>query len=89
MSNHHAPCVMTDTEQFLVRICGCGVIHLNFGPAIINMTPEALIAVSETLREVALEVRKRIAREDPVNADDAAIDPNGNIVWGRFPSMSH
>jgi hypothetical protein len=88
MSIHHPPCVMTNTDQFFVRICGCGVVHLSFGPAIINVTQETAIAISETLREVSLELRKRIACYDPADADQAANNPNSNVVLGRFPAPS-
>ena len=85
MSTHHSPCVMTSTDQFLVRVCGCGVVHLNFGPAVIHVTAETTIAITETLKEVAAQLRKQLAAYDPVNADQAAIDPSGNVIIGRFP----
>ncbi len=85
MSTDHAPCVMTDTEQFYIRACGCGIIHLNFGPAVINVTAEVMIAITETLKEAASELRTRLNAEDPVNSGEAAIDVSGNVIVGRFP----
>lgn len=53
-------CIMTNTDQFFVKVCGCGVVHLNFGVAVINVTAETAVAISETLREVATELRSKL-----------------------------
>ena len=82
---NHAPCVMTNTDQFLIRVCGCGVVHLSFGPAIINVTAEAMIAITETMKDVAATLRQQLAGEDAVNADEVSIDASGNVIFGRFP----
>ena len=65
MSYHHSvPCVMTSSDQFYVRLCTCGVVHLSFGCTVINVSPDAAVAISETLREVTenlrIELRKRV-----------------------------
>ena len=73
MSIHRPPCVMSDTEQFYVCLCACGVVHLSFGPTVINATPETVIALSETLREVSQELRRRLAAPE-------------NVIRGHFPS---
>jgi hypothetical protein len=84
MTSHHAPCVMTETDQFFVRICGCGVVHLNIGFAVINLSPEATIAVTETLKEVSAKLRKQMEIMDPVNSDQATLDSMGNVIVGKF-----
>ena len=53
----HTPCVMTDTNSFYVRICGCGIVHLCFGPTTLNLSPESVVAVTETLKEISAELR--------------------------------
>lgn len=89
MSAHHGgPCIMTDTDQFYVRICGCGVVHLSFGVAVINVSIETAIAITETLKEVSTDLRNRLQCHDPMNADQATIDPASNVVYGRFPNSS-
>jgi hypothetical protein len=69
----HTQWIMKDTESFYVRICQCGVIHLCFGAATINLTSEALIAVSETLREVATTLRQQMNASVPAN-----------VITGKF-----
>lgn len=86
MGTSHSPCVMSNTEQFFVKLCSCGVVHLNFGPTVVNATPETIIAITETLREISSELRKRLSQEDSVNGHQAAIDFDGNVIRGRFPS---
>lgn len=56
-STAHTPCVMTDTDSFYVRICGCGVVHLCFGPTTLNLSPESVVAVTETLKEISAALR--------------------------------
>ena len=51
---------MTDTNQFFVRLCQCGVVHLSFGPAVIHATPETVIAITETLKEVSTGLRQKL-----------------------------
>lgn len=60
MSVHHSPRVMQDAEDFFIRICGCGVVHLNFGVANITATPETVIAMADTFQEVARTLRKHL-----------------------------
>lgn len=57
----HTPCVMTNTDSFYFRICDCGVIHLCFGATTLNLSPEALIAVSETLKEVSAKLKSELS----------------------------
>ena len=86
MSSHHSsPCIMKNTDQFFVRICGCGVVHMNFGCAIINVSSETAIAITETLKEVSHQLRQQLESNDPMNADQATIDSSGNVIKGRFP----
>ncbi|MGE0616647.1 MAG: hypothetical protein AB7P04_13515 [Bacteriovoracia bacterium] len=80
MSNHGGPCVMTNTDQFYVRACGCGVVHLSFGPSVINVSQEAFVAVAETMAELSQEIRKRIQAPE-----QATVDSAGNVIYGRFP----
>ncbi len=88
MNKHsHTPFVMNNTEQFCVRVCGCGVVHLCFGATLINLGPEALIAVTETLREVSSKLRCQMMI-DPVNADAATLDSDGTVIRGHFPPQS-
>ncbi|MEO5970130.1 MAG: hypothetical protein ABIQ95_09400 [Bdellovibrionia bacterium] len=88
MKGHsHSPCVMTDTEQFYVRICGCGVVHLCFGATLINLAPEAIIAVTETLKEVSNKLRFQMMG-DPVDADASPVDIDRTVIRGYFPPKS-
>ena len=75
MANSCVPCVMTDTHQFYVRLCPCGVVHLSFGPAVIHATPETVVAIAETLRELSVGLRKDI--------EHAQMLPSAQIL--RFP----
>ena len=85
MSSHHlSPCVMSNTDQFFVRVCGCGVVHLSFGCATINVSSKTAIAITETLKEVTLELRRKLDSMEQLNEDTAAIDSNGNVVYGNF-----
>jgi hypothetical protein len=89
MKEHsHSPCVMTDTEQFYVRVCGCGVVHLCFGATLINLSPEAIIAVTETLKEVSNKLRFQMM-DHPVDAGASALDADRNVIRGYFPTKSH
>lgn len=88
MSVHHSSRVMKNAEDFSMRICGCGVVHLNFGATSVTATPEAVIGMAETLKEVAHTLKGSLRNHDPVNADPATIDPAGNIVAGRFPPLT-
>ncbi len=66
----HSPSVMTFTDDFFHRTCPCGTIQLAFGPTLIQMSPDALIAISATLAELAEELRrhKRAAFEERLSA---------------------
>lgn len=79
---------MTNTDQFYVRICGCGVVHLCFGATTLNLSAETVIAVTETLKEVSQELRVRMMN-DTANPDSAMIDADGNVIRGHFPVHSH
>ena len=76
---------MTNTSEFFVRVCGCGVVHLSFGCTIVNVSPEAAIAISETLREVATELKKRIPAATPDQSSGTPQEPRDNIIVGNFP----
>ncbi len=78
------PCVMTDTDSFYVKVCGCGVVHLNFGPTLLNLSPEVLVAVSETLKEVAQGIRLKW-NEDLARVDHLTPETDGTVIQGRFP----
>lgn len=60
MHNSHSPCVMTDTEQFYVRFCPCGVVHLAFGPSVVNLSVAAFFSVTESLQSLSAEMRERM-----------------------------
>jgi len=62
----------------------CGMVHLNFGVAVINLTLEDTIAVTETLQEVSEALRKHLHAHDPVNADQATLDSSGYLIYGNF-----
>lgn len=97
MSFHHSvPNVMTNSDQFFVRLCGCGVVHMSFGCTVVNLSPEAAVAISETLREVTdslkIEMRKRMVnslltdKTEPLEAQlvtESALPKN--VISGRFP----
>lgn len=89
MSFHHSvPCVMTSSEQFFVRVCACGVVHMSFGCTVVNVSSEAAVAIAETLREVTdtlrLEIRKRLL----ANPTSEFAEPQelGKVISGRFPA---
>ena len=71
-STEHHSNVMSDLSQFAVRICGCGVVHLCFGPTTLNITPEARIQLSDSLRKVVLEFQNPMTE--------------GNVITGLFPN---
>ncbi len=86
MSFHHAvPCVMTNMEQFHVRVCGCGVVHISFGSTVVNVSSEVAIAISETLREVSGELRKRLALQNSGKLDQPTFNSD-NVILGKFPT---
>ncbi len=82
MDGHGGPGVMSNTDDFYTKVCGCGVVHLSFGATCINMTPAALLAVSDTLREVALTLRNRAA--EPASAAQIAASLESNVIHGDF-----
>ena len=86
MSFHHdMPCIMTTTEQFYVRLCSCGVVHLNFGYSVVNVSPEAAIAITETLKELSSELRKRVI---PPKVEEKEEEPGqNNLIVGKFPGL--
>lgn len=51
--------VMTNTDHFFVKVCGCGVVHICWGPTTLNLTREAFIAVSETLKEISTQLKRQ------------------------------
>ncbi len=90
MSAHYAPCVMTNTDQFSVRLCGCGVVHLTFGVSAVHVSPEALVAMSDILQGVAAEIRGpqlQLTVQPEPTITDKRTSPEGsdNVVFGRFP----
>lgn len=100
----HTHFIMRDTEAFYVRICGCGVVHLCFGPTTLNLTQQAVVAVSETLKEVAQELVLRTLRTEPSSAPVSSQSPNSehdmtqasmissaipNVIQGRFQKSDH
>jgi hypothetical protein len=85
MSNDHTPCVMTTMDSFYVKACGCGVIHLCFGPTTLNLSPEVVIAVTETLREVARDLRNQLIEPERSEKHTANAQEFGNVIQGKFP----
>jgi hypothetical protein len=80
---------MTDTDSFFARICGCGVIHLCFGPTTLNLSAEAFLAVTETLKELSAAVRfKRGSGTSGRNSSSIASDVSGTVIQGHFPVRS-
>jgi hypothetical protein len=79
---HH---IMKDTDSFYVRICNCGVVHLCFGPTTLNLTPDAVIAVTETLKQVSHELLIKKTTETHPNAPAVELNP-GNVLQGNFGS---
>jgi len=75
----HTQWVMKDMDSFYIRLCACGVIHLCFGSTTINLTSEALIAVSETLKEITPSLRQKHA---PISTPlpDNVIPGNFNVI---------
>jgi hypothetical protein len=91
-SHPTSPCVMTNTDQFFVRVCECGVVHLSFGSAVIHVSSKAAIAITETLREVSQELRKQLESDSVASGSTpvelAEADSIGNLVYVRFPRSS-
>jgi len=75
---------MTNTDDFYVRICGCGVVHLSFGATTLNLSSEAVIAVTETLKGISREVRTQLKKQ-MTQLEASAPSSEGNVVQGRFP----
>lgn len=67
MHSSHSPCVMTDTEQFYVRFCPCGVVHLAFGPSVVNLSRDAFLMVSESLQALSAEMKAQMTRSNVVS----------------------
>lgn len=85
--NPHTPCVMTDTTSFFVRICPCGVVHLCFGSTTLNLSPQTVIAVTETLKEVSFEIQSRVLSAP--TSDFKTLDTSlANVIHGKFPLNS-
>jgi hypothetical protein len=85
---------MTNTDQFYIRICGCGVVHLSFGATVINISAETAIAITETLKEVSVDLRNRLQGQGPSeggssNSEQTLTDPASNVIYGRFPQAEH
>jgi hypothetical protein len=77
---HH---IMQDTDSFYVRICGCGVIHLCFGATTLNLTHQAVIAVSETLKEITSELHFK-TQMDSITQDPQINSESANVIQGHF-----
>jgi len=80
---HGSSCVLTDKEQFYVRVCGCGVVHLGFGASSVNVSPDLIPFIAETLAIVARDLEMR-RRTGGIRKEEASIDDAGNIVFGNF-----
>ena len=65
---------MTSMDSFFAKVCQCGVIHVCFGPTMLNLSPEVLIAVTETLKSLSSEVRVRLTSQ--------TLAP---VIQGNFP----
>jgi hypothetical protein len=77
----HTQHVLKDTDSFYVKICNCGVVHLCFGPTTLNLTGQAVIAVTETLKQVSEELYSRNVISPAPSHTDA---PAGNVIPLNF-----
>lgn len=84
----HTQHIMSDTSSFYIRICGCGIIHLCFGSTTINLTKNAVIAVSETLKEVVSNLRDRSELKSRLDQTQAELD-GPNIINGNFSRQNN
>ena len=79
----HTQHIMKDTDSFYVRICNCGVVHLCFGATTLNLTQDAVIAVTETLKEITQELELRKKRE-PAPPPEIRPNEDGIVIQGNF-----
>lgn len=88
--NHdtHTQHIMKDTDSFYVRICNCGVVHLCFGATTLNLTEQAAIAVTETLKEVSHELLKRQPLQSAPALATQALPLSRNVIQGNFTKES-
>ncbi len=79
--NHetHTQHIMSETNSFYIRNCSCGVFHLCFGFTTLNLTAAALIAVTETLKEVCADMINQ-SQKPPIQSPTPT-----NIILGKFP----
>lgn len=90
---NHSSAVMTSIDSFGVKICGCGVIHLCFGPSTINLTQETVFQVTELLNQVSRDLAARASdrleasatQEDSPSLSEVASTEAENVIKGRFP----
>lgn len=82
----HNPCVFRETDFFQIKLCSCGVTHLYFGPTTLNLSSESVRMLSHVLNEV-VRTQDALSQADPVNSSEAALDGEGNIIKGYFPSQ--
>jgi hypothetical protein len=80
---HH---IMRDTDSFYVKICGCGVVHLCFGPTTLNLTGHAIIAITETLKGVSQELLSRLNNET-IPETQPLSPAEGNVIQIHFPNQ--
>lgn len=79
----HTQHILKNGDSFYIRICNCGVIHLCFGATTVNLSEEALLAVSETLKDVCHEMLSRRQKEVYVTSNLNKQDEN-NLIQGNF-----
>jgi hypothetical protein len=63
MQNHrHADgkTVVAESDLVTIEACGCGVMHLHFGPLSMRFTEEGLEDVQRTITEALLRVQERV-----------------------------
>lgn len=52
--------VVAESDILTIEACGCGVMHLHFGPVSMRFTEEGLEDVQRTVTEALLRVQERV-----------------------------
>jgi hypothetical protein len=75
---HRASQIITDLNDFSAQPCGCGVVHLSFGPATLHVTHNAI-------RQIYAALGKLIQQEEgpPAPSLEAGTGLE-NIISSKF-----
>ncbi len=81
---------MTSTDQFYMKLCECGAVHLSLGPTILNVSPAVALVIAETLSEYAPVLRRLCSEqrlrqpERDLASQESGLDPARVISLAGF-----